>query len=102
MGKFDSIDGRERMAVAIRQISKLDSEMRIEMLGSILETSDVFLDVDQRKQLSEVLITNGFDLMEDLKQIYTSLEDKFSYGSMIKTLHSTIKEQSYGGYPWEV
>ncbi|MDF2789619.1 MAG: ATP-dependent helicase, RecQ family [Neobacillus sp.] len=101
-GEFDSIDGRERMAVAIRQISKLDSEMRIEMLRSILETSDVFLNVEQRRQLSEVLITNGFDLMEDLKQIYTSLEDKFSYGSMIKTLHSTIKEQSYGGYPWEV
>lgn len=101
-GEFDSIDGRERMAIAIRQISKLDSEIRIEMLGSILATSDVFLNVGQRRQLSEVLITNGYDLMEDLKQIYTSLEDKFSYGSMIKTLHSTIKEQSYGGYPWEV
>jgi ATP-dependent DNA helicase RecQ len=101
-GEFDSIDGRERMALAIRQIVKMDSEVREEMLGSILQTSDVFLNIVQRTQLSEVLISNGFDLMEDLKQIHLSLEDKFSYGSMIKTLHSTIKEQSYGGYPWEV
>jgi ATP-dependent DNA helicase RecQ len=101
-GEFDSIDGRERMSPAIRQIAKLDPEVRQEMLTSILETSDVFLTIDQRKQISAVLISNGFDLMEDLKQIHSSLEDKFSYGSMIKTLHSTIREQSYGGYPWEI
>lgn len=101
-GEFNSIDGRERLVLAIREIAKLDSEVRLEMLESILKTSNVFLNMDQRSQLSEVLISNGFDLMEDLKQIYSSLEDKFSYGSMIKTLHSTIREQSYGGYPWEV
>ncbi|MEC1526122.1 RecQ family ATP-dependent DNA helicase, partial [Neobacillus niacini] len=101
-GEFDSIDGRERLSLAIREIANLDSEVRIEILGSILETSDVFLNVDQRGQLSEVLISNGFDLMEDLKQIYSNFEDKYSYGSMIKTLHSTIREKSYGGYPWEV
>ncbi|PEQ95236.1 recombinase RecQ [Bacillus sp. AFS006103] len=101
-GELDSYGGRERMASAIREITKMDSELRQEMLTSILESSEVFLTREQRTQLSVVLISNGFDLMEDLKEIHSSLEDRFSYGSMIKTLHSTIKEQSYGGYPWEV
>ncbi|MGJ7922927.1 RecQ family ATP-dependent DNA helicase [Neobacillus sp. LXY-4] len=100
-GVFDSLDGRERMASAVREISNLDSNLRQEMLTSILNKTDIFLTKDQKNQLSEVLISNGFNLMEDLKEIHVSLEDKFSYGSMIKTLHSTIREKSYGGYPWE-
>ncbi|MDQ1005211.1 hypothetical protein QFZ28_005789 [Neobacillus niacini] len=99
--EFDSIDGRERMAPAIRDIARLEPEQREEMLASILSTADDFLTIEQRNQLSEVLVTNGFDLMEDLKQIHLGLEDSFSYGSMIKSLHSTIREQAYGGYPWE-
>ncbi|WP_137792214.1 RecQ family ATP-dependent DNA helicase [Bacillus sp. E(2018)] len=100
-GQFESIDGRERMSLAVREVSQMETELREEMLVSVLNTSDVFLNSEQKSDLSEVLISNGFDLMEDLKLIYSSLEDRFSYGSMIKTLHSTIKEKSYGGYPWE-
>lgn len=100
-GQFESIDGRERMSLAVREISQMETELREEMLVSILNTSDAFLNSEQKSYLSEVLISNGFDLMEDLKVIYSSLEDRFSYGSMIKTLHSTIREKSYGGYPWE-
>ncbi|MDR6121343.1 ATP-dependent DNA helicase RecQ [Bacillus sp. SLBN-46] len=100
--ELDSYDDRERMVSAIREISKMDPEVRQEMLNSILDKSDAFLSSEQRTQLSVLLISNGFDLMEDLKEIHSSLEDRYSYGSMLKTLHSTIKEQSYGGYPWEV
>jgi ATP-dependent DNA helicase RecQ len=99
---FDSIDGRERMSVAVREISKFDFDQRDEMLNSILVTAGDFLRIDQKQQLSETLISNGFDLMEDLKQIHVTLSDRISYGNMIKTLHSTIKEQSEGGYPWEI
>lgn len=99
---FNSIDGRDRMASSVRQVSNLDGDDRQEMLTSILHTSDIFLTFDQRSQLSEMLISNGFEFMEDLKQIHLSLEDKLSYGNMIKTLHSTIREKSEEGYPWEV
>jgi ATP-dependent DNA helicase RecQ len=99
---FESIDGRERMSMAIREVSRFDIDERDEMLNSILVTAGDFLTTDQKQQLSETLISNGFDLMEDLKQIHVSLSDRFSYGNMIKTLHSTIREQSYGGYPWEI
>ncbi|WP_017754968.1 RecQ family ATP-dependent DNA helicase [Calidifontibacillus oryziterrae] len=101
-GEFDSIDGRDRMAVAIREIARLDYYLREEMLTSILATADDFLTNEQKIQLSEVLISNGFDIIEDLKEIHTRLEDQYSYGSMIKTLHSSIRELSYGGYPWEM
>lgn len=98
---FNSIDGKDRMALAIREITRMDFDMREEMLTSILTTAEDFLTREQRNELSEVLISNGFDLMEELKQIHLNLEDSFSYGSMIKSLHSTIREQAYGGYPWE-
>lgn len=94
-------DVYERMAMSIREVSQMEKDLREEMLTSILNTSNTFLTKDQITQLSNVLISNGFDLMEDLKQIHSTLEDNFSYGSMIKTLHSTIKETSDGGYPWE-
>lgn len=100
--EFETIDGRDRMALAIREIARMESEEREEMLTSILLTADDLFSDEQKGELSEVLVSNGFDLMEDLKQIHLSLDDTFSYGSMIKTLHSTIREHSYGGYPWEV
>lgn len=101
-GEFDSIDGRDRMALAIREVARLELDLREDMLTSILVSAEDFLSNEQRIQLSEVLISNGFNLMEDLKKIHLKMEDKFSYGYMVKLLHSKIKKQSYGGYPWEV
>jgi ATP-dependent DNA helicase RecQ len=98
---FESIDGRDRMSLAIREITRLSLEEREEMLTSILYTAGDFLTSEQKSTLSEVLISNGFDIMDEMKQIHERLSDKYSYGSMIRKLHSTIREQSYGGYPWE-
>ena len=101
-GEFDDIDGRERMSLAIKEIVKFDPDERQEMLQSILVTSDLFLDIDQRSQLSEVLISNGLNQMHELRRIYSTFEDEYSYGSMLWTLNSTLQEKSSGGYPWEI
>lgn len=101
-GKFDDMDGRERMSSAIQEIVKLDPGERAEMLQSILVTSDQFLDMDQKNQLSEVLISNGIGEMNDLRRIYSTFEDEYSYGSMIWTLNTRLQEKEAGGYPWKI
>ncbi|MFP7299031.1 RecQ family ATP-dependent DNA helicase [Neobacillus niacini] len=100
-GEFESLDSRERMESAIRQVSKFESKDRQEMLDSILETSDILLSLEQKTNLSEVLVSNGFNLMDDLRQIYHTFEDPFSFGGMINTLKTKMKQHAYGGYPWE-
>jgi hypothetical protein len=99
--EFDSVYSREELKYAIKKIASLGEELRKGMLISILKTAVDFLTIGQCNQLSKFLISNGFNLMDDLKQIHLHLDDQFSYGSMIKTLHSKIREHSYGGYPWE-
>lgn len=99
---FEDIDGRERMASAIQEIVTFSPDEQQEMLQSILVTSDLFLDTDQKSQLSEVLISNGLNQMNDLRRIYSTFEDEYSYGSMLWTLNTTLQEKSPGGYPWEI
>lgn len=98
---FDSVDGRERMGIAVQKISQMKEFDRKEMLMSIFKVSDFYLDDEQKQELSNVLIDNGINQMEDLKLIHLRLQDEFSYGSMVKELYSVIKEQAEGGYPWE-
>lgn len=100
-GEFDNIDERERLSSAIREIVRLGHNDRQEMLQSILATSDQYLSISQGNQLSEVLISNGFIQMDELRQIFSTFEDDFSYGYMLKVLNFKIKDQSKGGYPWE-
>ncbi|MEK4715753.1 RecQ family ATP-dependent DNA helicase [Sporosarcina sp. FSL K6-5500] len=100
--KFDTIDGKKRMASAVSIIAKLDAVPRKNMLTSILHTFNSYYDYEKQKLLSEVLISNGFNKMDDLKEIHVNLEDTFSFGHMIKTLHTTVKHQKVGGYPWEI
>lgn len=98
---FDSVDGRERMGIAVQKISEMKDFERQEMLKSILNVSNLYLDTEQKQELSNVLIDNGIKQMEDLKLIHQRLQDEFSYGSMVKELYSVIKERAEGGYPWE-
>lgn len=98
---FDDVDERERMSLAIREISYFEPGERQEMLHSILITADQILLFSKKNQLSEVIVSNGFNQMEDLRQIHSIFEDEFSYGYMIKTLNLHIKEYSTEGYPWE-
>lgn len=99
---FEDIDGRERMSSAIQEIVTFSPDEQQEMLQSILVTSDLFLDTNQKSQLSEVLVSNGLNQMNDLRRIYSTFEDEYSYGSMLWTLNTTLQEKSSGGYPWEI
>lgn len=99
---FDATDGKERMVAAIREINHLDTEERDEILLSLLEMSDQHLDFDQKEQLSELLIMNGFDKTSDLKNIYQSHGSNTIYAHIIKSLYKEFKKHTEGGYPWEV
>lgn len=69
---------------------------------SIVDVANEFLIQEEKVILSEVLINNGFDSVEDKKFVYQSFEDKFSYGQLVKHLSSRIKEVRIGGeYPWD-
>lgn len=101
-GHFDSIDGKKRMASALRAIVKMDAIKRGNILTSILHTFNSYYDNVKRNQLSEVLISNGFNEMNYLKEIHAVLEDPISYRHMIQTLHTNVQNQKVGGYPWEI
>ncbi|WP_342504757.1 RecQ family ATP-dependent DNA helicase [Sporosarcina sp. FSL K6-2383] len=101
-GRFETIDGRKRMASAIRDIVKMDMVKRRKILISILHTFNSYYDNEKRDQLSDVLISNGFEAMNDLKEIHAVLEDPISYRHMIQTLHTNVQNQKVGGYPWEI
>ncbi len=101
-GNFESIDGKQRMESAIREISKLQNSVRKQMLVSILYTSKSYFDDEKRNELSRTLIDNGYDQMDDLKEIHLTLEDPTSYRCMIKALHTKLQGQKGVGYPWEI
>jgi len=100
--EFNTFDSKERMATAIREISRMDSNLRKEMLSSITSTAADFLNYSQRDQLCQLLILNGFDSIEDLRLIHINLEDRVSFSKLIKEIYSNFIKLSSGGYPWEI
>lgn len=95
-------ESRKRLIQSIKHISTLDNKFRHELLLSIIDVANEFFNDEEKDTLSEILITNGFNSLEDKKFILRSFEDNFSYGELIKHFSSIIKEVRIGGdYPWE-
>lgn len=95
-------ESKERLIHSIKHIVTLQSDLRKEILLSIIDVSNEFLKNEEKDIMSEILIDNGFNSIEDKKFIYKSFEDKFSYTQLIKYVSSKIREVRFGGeYPWD-
>ncbi|MBD8032913.1 RecQ family ATP-dependent DNA helicase [Solibacillus merdavium] len=95
-------DSKKRLSQAISYINELEPEWRRELLVSILNIGNDFLKPNEKTDLSELLILNGFNTYEEIKIIYKEFKDGMSYGELINDLSSQIKEVRVGGeYPWE-
>ncbi|MEK5208097.1 RecQ family ATP-dependent DNA helicase [Psychrobacillus sp. FSL H8-0510] len=95
-------ESKQRLIQSIKHITTLEEGLRKEILLSIVDVANEFLIQEEKVILSEVLINNGFNSVEDKKFVYQSLEDDFSYGQLVKHLSSSIKEVRIGGeYPWD-
>lgn len=97
-----SQESKQRLIQSIKHIVNLEDSLRKEILLSILDVANEFLLKEEKDILSEVLITNGFDSVDDKKLIYHSFEDEFSYRQLVKHVSLKIKEVRIGGeYPWD-
>jgi len=95
-------ESKQRLTQAIKHITNLESGLRKEILLSILDVANEFLKHKEKDELSKMLITYGFNSVEDEKIIYSSFEDSYSYSQLVKHVSSKIKEVRIGGvYPWE-
>lgn len=95
-------ESKQRLTQSIKYIVTLEEGLRKEILLSIVDIANEFLIKEEKVILSEILLTNGFDLVEDKKIVYKSFEDDFSYGQLVKHVSSKIKEVRTGGeYPWD-
>jgi len=95
-------ESKQRLIQSVKHITTLEEGLRKEILLSIVDVANEFLMKEEKVVLSEVLINNGFDSVEDKKFVYQSFEDEFSYGQLVKHLSSRIKEVRIGGeYPWD-
>ncbi|WP_044640706.1 RecQ family ATP-dependent DNA helicase [Risungbinella massiliensis] len=95
-------ESKQRLIQSIKHIATLQDELRKEMLLSIVDVASEFLKQEEKIILSEILITNGFNTVEDQKIVYQSLEDDYSYRQLVKHISSRIKEVRIGGeYPWD-
>ncbi|TFD94323.1 RecQ family ATP-dependent DNA helicase [Jeotgalibacillus sp. R-1-5s-1] len=95
-------ESSDRLIQSIQYISKLEENLRREILLSILDVANDFLTSDSKAILSQFLIGNGFPSKNDKKLIYQSFKDKFSYGEMVKDTYMKMKELRIREvYPWE-
>ncbi|MGE6487435.1 RecQ family ATP-dependent DNA helicase [Paenisporosarcina sp. NPDC076898] len=95
-------ESKQRLIQSIKHITKLEDDLRKELLLSIVDVANEFLIQEEKLILSKILITNGFNSIEDKKIVNKSFEDEFSYGQLVKHVNSKIKEVRIGGeYPWD-
>lgn len=95
-------ESKQRLVKSIKHITTLEDELRKQILISILDVANEFFTSKEKTILSQLLISNGFNRVEDEKTIHRVLEDPFSYGQLVKHVSSKIKEIRIGGeYPWD-